>query len=271
MKMTAQTRISERALPGTRPSAGHEAEYRRRMLRLIDDMGRSTDYWLSAQYRRTPPLTAMDETPAEALQREVKALGKQWTGRWTAAADKLAAWFATSIDKRSSRVMQRILREAGIAVEFRMTASMRDVIGAIVNENVGLIRSIPQQYLAQVEGIVMRGVQNGRDAHSVSEALQKQLGVTRRRAALIARDQNNKATASLARARQLEAGITEAIWMHSHAGNEPRPSHVKAGQEHARYSIAQGWYDPHEKRFIQPGELINCRCIGRPIVVGFSV
>lgn len=116
----------------------------------------------------------------------------------------------------------------------------------------------------------MRGVQTGRDLAQITTDLQEQHGVTRRRAAFIARDQSNKATASLTRARQIEAGLTEAIWVHSGGGKEPRPSHLKAGRDKARYDIREGWYDPHEGKHILPGELINCRCVSRAVVKGFA-
>jgi uncharacterized protein with gpF-like domain len=93
--------------------------------------------------------------------------------------------------------------------------------------------------------------------------------VTKRRAALISRDQNNKATAVITRVRQQELGVAEAIWVHSTAGKTPRPTHVKAGRERVRYAIAEGWYDPHEKKNVWPGELINCRCVSRAVIPGF--
>ena len=64
-------------------------------------------------------------------------------------------------------------------------------------------------------------------------------------------------------ARQADLGIREAIWMHSHAGKKPRPEHVK--MDGKTYNITKGMWDR-----IFPGELINCRCTGRPIIPGLS-
>jgi uncharacterized protein with gpF-like domain len=91
--------------------------------------------------------------------------------------------------------------------------------------------------------------------------------VTRKRAALISRDQNSKATSALHKARQLELGIEEGIWMHSHGGKKPRPSHLK--NDGKKYDIKKGWYDPDAKQWVQPGELISCHCVGRSIIPGF--
>lgn len=157
-----------------------------------------------------------------------------------------------------------------MTVEFQMTPAMRDILGATVNQNVTLIKSIPAQYFEQVEGLVMRSVQTGRDLGSLAKELEARHGVTRRRAALIARTQNNMASAAMNKARQIEVGIAEAVWVHSAAGREPRPTHAKAGRERVTYNVSEGWYDPHEGRHIQPGELINCRCFSRPVLKGFS-
>ena len=85
-------------------------------------------------------------------------------------------------------------------------------------------------------------------------------------AALIARDQNNKATATITRARQEDLGITHAYWIHSNGGKKPRPSHVKAGQEKTVYEVSKGWFDPDEGEYIWPGMLINCRCVCKAIL-----
>jgi len=62
----------------------------------------------------------------------------------------------------------------------------------------------------------------------------------------------------------LELGITEAVWMHSHAGKVPRPTHV--AMNGTRFKVAEGMWDSAEGKFIQPGELINCRCTSRSVL-----
>lgn len=233
-------------------------------------MNRSILYWLKAAYRSNTPHLAQDETPAETLRRAMRRLTRRWTTRFNDIADDLASYFAQSVSQRSDAALKSALKKGGFTVEWTMTRAQRDVVNAVVNENVALIKSIPQQYLGKVEGIVMRSVQTGRDLGQLSKDLQEQLGVTKRRAAFIARDQSNKATASLTRARQLEIGIEEAVWVHSGGGRHPRKSHEKAGRDKVTFEVAKGWYDPDEKKYILPGELINCRCVSRAVVPGFN-
>ncbi len=165
-----------------------------------------------------------------------------------------------------------ILRRAGLTVQFRMTPAAQEVYDAAVIENVGLIRSIAQQHLQDVEGMVMRSVQAGRDLGQLAPELRARYGITKRRAALIARDQNNKATAVIVRTRQKELGITQARWLHSHAGRVPRPSHVAFSEGRdggPYYDVEKGALIDGERIF--PGELINCRCVSRSVIPGFGV
>lgn len=259
----------------TRPvhaNVGIKVEYRAKLDRLISDMHRSYAYWLTARFRANEPRIAQDAIPAKALERELRDLGDQWQARFDSAAPKLARWFSKRTYQRSDLALKRILKEAGVSVQFQMTPVMRDVFEATVGENVSLIKSISSQYHTQVEGLVMRSVSTGRDLGYLTEELQRRFGVTKSRAALIARDQNNKATAAMNKVRQLEVGggEAEAIWLHSHGRKEPRPTHL--ANTGKRYKVAKGWFDPDPKvrRYIQPGELINCGCVSRLVVKGFS-
>lgn len=230
----------------------------------------SVNYWLSASYKANEPNIAQDELPATALKAALRKLSRRWQKRFDEAAPKLADYFAQAVEKRSSTALQNILKEAGFTVEFKMTSAQRDILHATINANVDLIKSIPAQYLNQVQGAVMRSVQTGRDLGTLAKELEEHYGVTKRRAAFIARSQNNMATASMTRARQVELGLTEAIWVHSGGGKHPRPSHAQAGRDKTRYSTSEGWLDPAIGKRIFPGELPNCRCVSRAVVKGFS-
>jgi hypothetical protein len=208
-------------------------------------------------------------SPARHLKAAFAKLRRRWEDKFDEASLKLARWFAQSAATRSDERLRRILRDGGLSVRFTPTKAMRDVMEGTVQANVALIRSIPEQYLTQVEGAVMRSVQTGRDLHSLSSDLRHELGVTKRRAAFIALDQNNKATSAMTRARQEELGL-KAVWVHSHAGKEPRPTHL--ANDGQPYDPAAGWFDPDPKvrRRIWPGELINCRCFSRSVIPGFK-
>jgi SPP1 gp7 family putative phage head morphogenesis protein len=258
-------------LPAIRPSAGLEIEYQRELHRLIEEMQKSLVWWLAAAYRAKPPEMASDElryqgSPSMVMQRVMDRLSRRWQKRFNEAAPVLADYFATAVAERNDRALKSSLRKAGISVKLQMTAPMNDVLRATMNEQVGLIRSIAQQHLTEVQGLVMRSVAKGGDLAELSAELKARYGVTRRRAALIARDQNSKATATITRVRQEGLGITEAVWKHSHAGKTPRPSHVAADGQ--TYNIKEGMLIDGKRTW--PGVEINCRCFSKPILPKLS-
>lgn len=256
----------ERLRP-VRPNAGIRAAYFRKIDALVREMSDSYHWWLRAKYRASPPAMARD-TAASDLEAELDRLAERWRNRFDAAAPELAAWFAARTGRRADDALRAILRRAGFTVRFRTTKAMRDILDATIAENVGLIKSIPQEYHTQVQSMVMQSVKAGRDLGHLSDELQKRYGITKRRAAFIALDQNNKSTSATMVARQTSVGIDEGIWMHSHAGKEPRPSHV--AQNGNKFDLRKGWRDPATNKIIWPGTEPNCRCTWRPVVKGFD-
>jgi len=268
---------------------GIEQRYKRSLLALIDQMNASVEYWLTAGYRKEPPRMAalveqaQDASVIETKKRTAKArydyekatygptahikrvladLADRWIKRFDVWAPKIAEAYLQGMFKASDSAMRAALKDAGWTVEFKMTPAVRDAFQASLAENVGLIRSIPEKYLGQVEGIVMRSYSAGRDLHTMVKDLKALYPAVADRAELIARDQSNKANAVVNRARQLELGIETAIWMHSHAGKTPRPDHVAANGK--RYKIAEGCLISGQ--YLQPGEAVNCRCTSRPVL-----
>lgn len=253
------------------PNEGVTAAYRAKLEKLIADMDASVQYWILAKFKNNEPLMAMDDVlPANALKRAIAELTKRWLKNFEEAAPELAKWFALDVHARTDAALRSILHNGGWSVKFKMTRGMRDVLNATVQANVELIKSIPEQYLKNVQGAVMRSVQAGRDMGQLARYLEKNYGVTKRRAAFIARSQNNLASGSMNRARQIELGVTKAKWRHSRAGKEPRKTHLANNGK--LYDVKRGWFDPDPKvkRYILPGELPNCRCVSISVVPGFS-
>lgn len=248
-----------------RANCGIEVAYRRRLFAMIEEMHADVVREITATWDDNTPHMARDEigvSPARALIATMRKLGRIWRRRLDDLAPELAAHFAKEASARSDAAFMAALRKAGFTVRFRMTRRVHDIVQATIGENVNLIQSLPEQYLTQVEGEVMRAVQVGGDLGGLVKAIMAQTGVTRRRAEIIARDQNSKATSAIVRARQQEAGITQAIWKHSHGGRHPRPEHVKADGK--PYDVEKGMF--LDGVWTWPGREINCRCFSVPIM-----
>lgn len=253
-----------RTVRAVHPNAGLRARYRRAMVAMIRRMAVSVEAWVLEQRRIDPPVLAQDESPSARMQRDFGAIAAKWQKHFDDLAPTVAENFLKNQFRGTDAAFRQALLDAGWAIEFVLTPAMRDAFEASLAENVGLIRSIPQQYLREVEGIVMRNYAAGRDVKSMAREIRGRFKVTSNRAWLIARDQSNKANSVVQKARMMELGITEAIWMHSYAGREPRPTHEAMNNK--RYKIAEGMYDSAVKYNVWPGSLINCRCLSRAVL-----
>lgn len=244
---------------------GIETAYRKELQSLIDDMHRSAVYWLTAAYRKTPPRMAAlagDASPSANMQKAIQSLSSAWKTRFSERARDIAKKFSDKNFRYTEKSLAAALKEVGWTVDFKMTRTMQDALTAHIEENINLIKSIPDQYFDRVQSTVMQGYTRGRDLESIVKGLQEIYPITAKRAAHIALDQCNKANAVVNQARQLELGFEEAIWLHSHAGKQPRASHLAANGK--TFKIAEGMY--LDGKFVQPGEEINCRCSSRVIL-----
>lgn len=265
MRLQAPTRKSIELKP-VRPNLGVAAGYQRQLDALIDQMNKSILYWVTAAYRANTPEIAQDASPAVEMQKLMTKLARRWTKAFTDGAKELATHFANKAMGGTDANLKAILKRAGFTVPFKRTAAVNDAYQAVIFENVGLIKSIASEHLSDVQGLVMRSVQAGRDLGPLRDELVERFGVTKKRAALIARDQNNKATATMDRVRMDALGITQAKWRHSGGGVHPRQSHL--GADGKIFDVVKGCLIDGE--YIQPGEKINCRCIKSAIIPGFD-
>lgn len=266
-----------RTIRATLPNKGLEMAYRKRLLEMTADMQRSVLWWLGARYKaRLPEIIqdaalprwrrwlnyAQDASPSRDLERELKKLMRCWERSFADMAQKLAWGTVRRSNAGTTRSMESALRDAGMTVRMRNTRAVNDVLQSLVIEQTGLIKSIPQQYMQEVEGLVMRSVREGRDMGFLSQKLEERYVMTQRRAITLARDQTNKMTESISRTRSTALGITQGIWMHRSGSKTPRKSHLKADGK--VFDLSVGLLVDGE--YIFPGAKINCHCTYKPVL-----
>lgn len=251
-------------------SAAVHAWYFAEIDKLVGEMHAQVKHHILAAYGQLEPKEFAHDAKNPSLL--LKAALRKWGGLWVAKFDKLSLDLGKAFTRKSFGItqtqMKAALKDAGFTVKFAPTPGAAAAYQAVVAEQVNLIKSIPQQYLKDVESKVWGSVMKGADMHTLSVDLRKTYGITRDRAAVIARDQNNKAKAIIEKTRRAELGITHAIWQHSAGGKVPRATHVAMSGK--AYVIAQGMYDSDEGAYVLPGELINCRCTSKAIIPAFD-
>lgn len=130
-----------------------------------------------------------------------------------------------------------------------------------VEENVGLIKTIPEDALDKMRDIVYDGFTTGKTTTRMAKDIQRVYSVSRKRAMFIARDQTAKLNGQIQRAQQMDAGIIEYIW-YTTGDERVRRSHRELNGK--KFS----WEDApvnSDGRKCHPGQDYNCRCIGRPV------
>ena len=290
MKLRAAKRT---VLNPVRASAAIQQWYQSQLLRLVDAMHASVMYWVKAAYRgaypqhvgdsvvllnamgqsfaySVPSGMAMDLSPAKKLDAAMKKLSKQWIKAFDQARKTISTAFAMKTMKHGDLAFRQALKDAGFSIEFQFTRSMRDAMNLGIMENITLIKSIPEQYLHEVRALVARSAAHGRSFKDLTDQIEERYGVARSRAALIARDQNNKLTSLFHKTRQKELGITTAYWSHTAASKQPRQEHEDWDASGEPYNIDEGKYSEDEQEQQWPGTAINCGCTSRSIVPGYD-
>lgn len=257
-------------LPEIRPNLGIEKEYRKALVLLLNDIAGEVNNTLIKDFNRQAKhektAMAMDGI-ADWLAHVIDYLATRWIKKLDVLAPSISAKFVNRTVSNYEKFLKLYMRNAGFTVRFQITPYQQNLLQATTEINVGLIKSICSQYLERVQGQVWRCVTDGYDLSALATNLKKEYAITKRRAELIARDQGAKAHAAIERAKRQELGIERAIWLHSHASRTPRPSHLHAnGKE---FDVSKGMY--LDGQWVQPGELINCRCCSKSIIEGIDL
>jgi uncharacterized protein with gpF-like domain len=256
------------ALPPIVPSAALCAWYYDQLKRLLDAMAGSMELHILAALKRNEPTIglAQDASPSIGLKRAVNKWGSAWVSKFDAMSADIAKKFAQRSSRHVDISNAAAFKKAGFTVQFQPTPAAKEAYQAVIGWNVGLIKNLPRDYLDGVQNAVWAGVMKGQDLESIAKTLRERHGMSVRRAALISRDQTSKAMALIDNVRATEAGITHAIWMHSHAVKHPRPSHLAFSG--SIYELKKGAYLDGE--WVWPHTAIGCRCYYRKIIPGVN-
>lgn len=115
----------------------------------------------------------------------------------------------------------------------------------------------PPRLRQEVQAAIRDGLERGQGIDQIGKRIKDRLGVSRSRAALIARNEVGNAAAFAMRESQKEAGCTEYIWR-SASDDRVRPAHK------TRNGKTFSWDDPPADG--HPGEPVNCRCTALAVI-----
>lgn len=247
-------------LADIKPNAGIHERYRAELNRLLRSV-RNDVLEVVNNHKKTVEQNslAMDN---DMLPKLIDDLLVRWLQKLIDLPERIATSFVTETAANYDRRLAATLRNNKFTVNLQLTDYTRKAMRAAVGENVGLIKSIPTEYLAQVSKYTWSAIEGGFDLKTLTDNLDHAYHIGRNRCKLIARDQSNKAHAVMEQARRKELGIKKAIWRHSSAAKEPRQSHVAANGK--MFDVDKGMYLDGE--WLLPGQAINCGCTSRAVI-----
>ena len=174
---------------------GIRAAYRRAIDAMLRDMHDDVSKAILEEYDAAEWRMARDSawrSPSERLAARLERLMKKWRRRFDSFAVTTAGkylrqvWTAVRVGRKNE------LAELGIVRRINPSRFTSDLFQALLAENVGLIRNIPDQYFSRIAQDVQRSIAAGGDRKMLVQDLRKNYGFTETRARFIARDQTAK-------------------------------------------------------------------------------
>lgn len=145
------------------------------------------------------------------------------------------------------------------------------IMNAVINENLTLIKSIPQEVLKDMQVALSQGIISGNQKELIKN-LKRIKGVSKDRAVFIARDQIHKAVESFKQVQNTALGIEYYEWLTAddervssglggHAQNNHRIFKYGSNEAIISHSNKRGYY------YGKPGDRPNCRCIAVGVIL----
>lgn len=258
------------------PAKAVGVSYNAELQRLVASIKKDIDALLKAQIKELTPQYTADSVRVEfkdgwydVIAGTLKAIREKWTGeRFEAWARGVANSFVRAADLNNAQKAQNQYKGFGVDV-FTGNETINEYLKASAGDNARLIKSIPEQYLTQVESIVTTNMRAGNRPSAIIQLLIDQFGVTKRRAKMISRDQTAKINSNLAQKRMRSAGITHFKWQTS-SDERVRDRHSVLANRVTKYG--KGIYsweelpDSDKGVPIAPGEDYQCRCVAVPVL-----
>lgn len=261
-------------------NAGIEAKYVKRLKKIVRLMTQEVRKEILSMYKseigqeyfKQQKKSAMDASFASQVRILLNALSRKFFKNFNDIARPYAESMINQTLKASQSSLHSSLEKlsGGLSLKTSIVPKgLEDVIKASIDENVSLIKSIPEQYFKNITGSVMRSITSGEGLKELLPQLQKYGGQTERRTKNLALDQTRKAYTSINKQRLQALNVKRFKWIHSGGSQHPRKSHVAiSGQIFSFENILQEQaalnVPPNDRGL--PGYPVNCKCTINPII-----
>lgn len=211
---------------------------------------------------------AMDISPASQARILTNKLKAQFQQLFGEQAKPTAETMANQANAASAQATYTSLKElsGGLSLNVKsLSAETQEVLKLAVANNVSLIKTIPEQYFAKVQGAVFRSITDGKGLSDLHDFFKEQYGENTRRAKNVALDQTRKTYNALNKGRMQNNGVHKFEWLHSGGGLHPRILHQSYNGRIFSFNDLPVIDDDTGEKGI-PGQAINCGCTMLPVI-----
>ncbi len=167
----------------------------------------------------------------------------------------------TEVAARDRQTWREVSAQAGRALHQEIEfAPVGATMQRLLDEQVGLIKSLPLEAAQRVHELTIEGIQEGTRAKEISSEILRTSEVSKSRATLIARTEVGRTATAITQARAQFVGSEGYTWA-TVRDSDVRPSHKRMEGKFVR------WGEPPTLDNLtgHAGALPNCRCV--PLVV----
>lgn len=212
---------------------------------------------IGAAYEKPPEF--IGDADGTAIQWLIDQTARDIDNRQLYQTPKLGRWVTRVGNYHTLKTIAAAKSATGVDISpFLRLGDIRGDLENSIRENVNLISNVNADTKKRVEQVIFDGIANRRNQKYVVRELAKAMGVTQRRARIIARDQTHKMNAVLSRLRNQQLGIDGYVWQ---TRMDDRVRHTHEVREGKKFLWSKPPVDGH------PGYPVNCRCTAGAILI----
>lgn len=267
--LTPDEKRRARRLGVSRPNKGRELALRKELLKLNAEMQKDIQCELQEFF-------AKQAKAQDALLMTLVKLMAQFRSRWYRKYELrgriLSRWLANSTKRLTEKQIQKKLKQLGMALEVNYSKQDKQFISNAVQQSTLLIKSIPQQYIGQLQKSLNEAMNQGYDSQHLQARVTKILEDAGQRndnrAFLISRDQMQRVTQEFTRQSAKELGAKRGRWIHVPGMRSSRITHQH--MDGKVFDLDTGLYDRDVHKNVLPGQLPYCMCQFEVLMPGFD-
>jgi len=248
------------------PSAAIWEQWDKAVQPIMKKMYIETRRELTAVFKKTDFIGAMDASPVSQSRIVLNSLMSKYQKIFNDLSKSIVDKMISSVMKNSTATLKISLKDYVNPLEIDRTATnarLKELIQASTEEAANLIKRIPEKYLGEVQGEVMRSITTGNGLKDLVPYLTKRYEGDAKWARHVAMDQTRKANAGVNKARMQQLGVEKFKWQHV-MSSHPRKDHIELSGKVFRFDDLPV-IDKRTGQKGYVGELPFCRCISTPV------